>query len=113
TTHPPLTATLLGRTGEDVVGNRSQGRDGVLDVHVRLSGVSGTISKIRVAGLDGVWEMPLNAQNNWLVVTVPTSDPSLVDVFFNYFKPISTYTLTVSYSDGQAQTVSTVTPTTT
>src|SRR2546422_209207 len=61
----------------------------------------------------GVWEMPLNAQNNWLVVTVPTSDPSLVDVFFNQFKPISTYSLTVTYSDGQAQTVSTVTPTTT
>ena len=107
TAHPPLTAILLGRTGEDVVGNRSQGRDGVLDVHVQLTGVSGAISKIRIVGLDGVWEMPLNAQNNWLVSAVPTSDPSVFDVFFNYFKTISSYALTVTYTDGQSQTVNT------
>ena len=106
-THGPLTATLLGQTGEDVVGTRSHGRDGVPDVHVLLSGVSGTISKLKIAGLDGIWEMPLNAQGNWLVNAVPTSDPSVFDVFFNYFKSISTYTLTLTYTDGQSQTMNT------
>ena len=105
--HGPLTATLLGQTGEDVVGMRSLGRDGVPDVHVLVTGVSGTISKLRVTALDGVWEMPLNTQGNWLVSAVPTSDSSAFDVFFNYFKPISTYTLTLTYADGQTQTVNT------
>src|ERR1700756_5472953 len=52
TSHPPITAILLGQTGEDLVGTRTLGADGVPDVHVRLNGVSGTISKIRITGLD-------------------------------------------------------------
>ena len=108
--HPPITATLLGQTGEDVVGKRSLGPDGVPDVHVRLSGVSGTISNIRITGVNGIWEMPLNAQGNWLVATAPTPDPSVVDVFFDYYKPISSYTLAITYTDGQSQTVVTTAP---
>src|SRR5712692_2407470 len=103
--HPPITATLLGQTGEDVIGHYALGPNGVPDVHVRLSGVSGTISNIRITGLDGIWEMPLNGWWNWLVATVPTTDPSVVDVFFDYYKPITTYTLAITYTNGQRQTV--------
>ena len=84
------------------------GGDGVPDVHVRLSGVSGIIAGIRITALDGVWETPLNQQGNWLVVSVPTTDPSTVDVFFNYFKSITSYNLAITFKDGQRQTVTTV-----
>src|SRR5262249_51545218 len=33
--HGPVTAELLGQTGEDVLGQYSAGSDGVLDVHIR------------------------------------------------------------------------------
>src|SRR5262249_47493939 len=106
-----ITAILLGQTGEDLVGTRSLGADGVPDIHVRLSGVSGTISKILITGLNGIWQMPLNSYGNWLVALVPTPDPSVVDVFFDYYPPISSYTLAITYTDGQSQTVVTTSPT--
>ena len=80
--------------------------NGVPDVRIRLSGVSGTIANILVTGLDGIWQMPFNGAN-WLVAAVPTADASVVDVLFDYFKPITSYTVRVIYADGTSQTVST------
>src|SRR5438128_205509 len=69
-THPPITATLLGQTGQDIVGTSTLAADGIPDVHVRLTGVSGAIGGIRITGGDGIWEMPFN-NHNWLVAAVP------------------------------------------
>src|SRR5262249_15677615 len=63
-----------------------------------------------ITGLNGIWQMPLNSYGNWLVAMVPTSDPSVVDVFFDYYVPISTYTLAITYTDGQSQTLVTTSP---
>ena len=57
TAHPTVTATLLGQTGEDVLGTLSSAPDGIKDVHIKLNGVSGTIKGVRITGLDGTWEM--------------------------------------------------------
>jgi hypothetical protein len=103
--HPPITATLLGQTGEDVVGTMSGTPDGIKDVHIKLSGVSGTIKGVRITGLDGIWETPANGKN-WLVAIKPQSDPSVVDLyidFCNFCKATTTYTLTVTFSDGATQ----------
>ena len=60
TAHPMVTATLLGQTGEDMVGTYAGTPDGVKDVHIKLSGVSGTIKGVRITGLDGIWGLSLS-----------------------------------------------------
>ena len=109
TSHPAVTATLLGQTGEDVVGTWQAPPDGVKDVHIKLSGVSGTITSVRITGVgtDGVWQTPFNGYN-WIVAIRPQSDPSFVDLYFDFYMPITSYNLTVSYSDGATQMVQTV-----
>ena len=102
TAHPMVAATLLGQTGEDVVGTYGGTADGVKDVHIKLTGVSGTIKGVRITGLDGIWETPANGKN-WLVAIRPQSDPSVVDLYFDYFKVISSYMVTLTFSDGATQ----------
>jgi len=104
TSHPAITAMLLGQTGEDVVGTVTQTHDGVKDVHIKLTGVSGAIKGVRITGpsLDGVWEAPFNGKN-WIVAIRPQSDPSIVDLYFDFYKPITSYALTVTFSDGTTQ----------
>jgi hypothetical protein len=104
TLHPTMTARLLGQTGEDLVGTYSQGADGIKDVHLQLSGVSGTISGVRITGpgLDGIWETPANGQN-WIVGIKPQSNSSVVDLYIDFYKPITSYNLTVTFSDGATQ----------
>jgi hypothetical protein len=112
-THPPITATLLGQTGEDIVGTMSGTPDGIKDVHIKLSGVSGTLKGVRITGLDGIWETPANGKN-WLVAIRPQSNPSVVDLyidFCNFCKVTTTYTLTVTFSDGATQTIQAVSTT--
>jgi hypothetical protein len=109
-THPTITATLLGQTGEDVVGTMSATPDGVKDVHIKLNGVSGTIKGVRITGLDGIWETPANGKN-WLVAIRPQSNPSVVDLyidFCNFCKPATSYTIVVTFSDGATQTIQAV-----
>ena len=113
TTHPMVTATLLGQTGEDVVGTMSASPDGIKDVHIKLSGVSGTIKGVRITGLDGIWETPANGKN-WLVAIRPQSNPAVVDLyidFCNFCKPTTSYTIIVTFSDGATQTLQVVSTT--
>ena len=110
TSHPMVTATLLGQTGDDVVGTLSSAPDGIKDVHIKLNGVSGTIKGVRITGLDGTWETPANGKN-WIVAIRPQSDPSVVDLYFDFFKAITAYILTVTFSDGATQTLQAVSTT--
>jgi hypothetical protein len=104
TSHPTITARLLGQTGEDLVGTYSEGPDGIKDVHLQLGGVSGTIRGVRIIGpgLDGIWETPANGQN-WIVGIKPQSNSSVVDLYIDFYKPITSYNLTVTFSDGATQ----------
>ena len=110
---PPLssstvTATLLGQTGEDIVGTTSETPDGIQDVHIRLSGVQGTITGVRITGgdLGGRWETPFNGAN-WVVAIRPQTNPSLVDLYFDFFRPNSFYNLDLTFADGSTQTIQT------
>jgi hypothetical protein len=87
-----------------VVGTFGGSPNGVKDVHIKLGGVSGTIKGVRITGLDGIWVTPANGQN-WIVSIRPQSDPSVVDLYFDFFKVISSYTITVTFSDGASQTL--------
>jgi hypothetical protein len=110
---PPLpsstvTATLLVQTGEDIVGTTSETPDGIQDVHIRLSGVQSTITGVRISGgdLGGRWETPFNG-TNWVVAIRPQTNPSLVDLYFDFFRPNSFYTIDLTFGDGSTQTIET------
>ena len=112
---PPLlsstvTAALLGQTGEDIVGTTSQIPDGIQDVHIRLSGVQGTITGVTITGgdLGGRWETPFNGAN-WVVAIRPQTNPSLVDLYFDFYRPNSFYNLNLTFADGSSQTIQTST----
>jgi hypothetical protein len=101
-----IAATLLGQTGEDIAGTTSESPDGIQDVHIRLSGVQGTITQVRITdGSGGVWETPYNGW--WIVAIRPHTDPSLVDLYFDFWQSSSSYTLDVTFADGTTQTVQT------
>jgi len=51
---PTVIATLLGQTGEDIVGTLTQASDGIKDVHVRLTGVPSPLTSVKVTGADGI-----------------------------------------------------------
>ncbi|MEP6601583.1 MAG: hypothetical protein ABJB49_07190, partial [Nitrospirota bacterium] len=97
-----VTATLLGQTGEDIVGTFTQAPDGIKDVHVRLTGVPSPLTSVKVTGVDGIgnWQTPKHA-NWWLVAIKPQTDPSIVDLYFNPRIPESAYTITVNYGGGK------------
>jgi len=101
-----IAATLLGQTGEDIAGTTSETPDGIPDVHIRLSGVQGTITQVRIMdGGSGIWETPYN--DWWIVAIRPHSDPSLVDLYFDFWEPTSSYAVTVTLANGTTQTVQT------
>jgi hypothetical protein len=103
-TSSTIAATLLGQTGEDIAGTTSEIPDGIKDVHIRLSGVQGTITQVRITdGGNGVWETPYNGW--WIVAIRPHSDPSLVDLYFDFWEPTSAYAVTITFANGTTQTV--------
>ena len=112
-TPPPLlsstvTATLLGQTGEDIAGTTSETPDDRQDVHIRLSGVRAAITGVKITGsdFDGRWETPFNG-GNWVVAIRPQTDPSFVDLYFDFLRPNSFYTLELTFVDGSTQTIQT------
>ena len=104
--HPAMTATLLGQTGEDVVGLFSEGPDGVKDVRIQLTGVSDAITGVRITGA-GEWAYPFNGYN-WIVAIRAQSDPTNVDLYFDFYQSSTTYNVTVTFSDGATQTLQSV-----
>jgi len=101
-----IAATLLGQTGEDIAGTTSESPDGIQDVHIRLSGVQGTITRVRITGdSGGVWETPYNGL--WIVAIRPHTDPSLVDLYFDFWQSSSSYTLDLTFANGITQTIQT------
>jgi hypothetical protein len=101
-----IAATLLGLTGEDIAGSDSETPDGREDVLIRLSGVQGTITRVIITdGSDGIWETPYTGW--WIVAIRPHTDPSLVDLYFNFWQSSSSYTLDLTFTSGTTQTIQT------
>ena len=105
---PPASsvATLLGRTGEDIVGTFNEGPDGVLDVHTRLTNVPAPVKQVKVTGdTDGVWN---SNGANWIVAIRPQPDASIVDLYFDFCCLNNSYLLELTFANGAAQTVWTI-----
>jgi hypothetical protein len=101
-----IAATLLGQTGEDIAGTTAESPDGIQDVHIRLSGVQSAITRVRITdGGNGVWETPYN--DWWIVAIRPHTDPSLVDLYFDFWQPTSSYILNLALANGTTQTIQT------
>jgi len=58
-----------------------------------------------VANLGGGWETPFNGAN-WVVAIWPQTNPSLVDLYFDFYRPNSFINLTLTCADGSSQTYS-------
>jgi hypothetical protein len=103
---PPLTvsAMLLGQTGEDVVGMLTQGPDGTKDVHIKLTGVTVPLSGADITTPTGRWLFPADG-STWIVAIRPQSDPTVVDLYLDYWQQFSLYNLNLKFSDGRAATV--------
>ena len=101
--HGQITAQLLGRTGEDVVGHHALGANGNLDVHIRIFGLDGIVSRIRITSGGGVWETPRNAQGNWIVALQDG------DAFIDFWKNLTSYLVVVTYNDGVIRSATTTT----
>jgi hypothetical protein len=100
-------ATYLGRTGEDFSTGSAEGADGVLDEHIKLTNVPAPITHVIANGSNGgVWESPLNGV--WIVVIRPQPDPSIVDLYLNYWSLNAPYTLDLTFANGARQTVQTI-----
>jgi len=58
----------------------------------------GTITGVRFTGgdLGGGWETPFNGAN-WVVATWPQTNPSLVDLYFDFYRPNSFYNLNLTF----------------
>ena len=100
--HGPISGTILGRT-QDIVAGSSPGPDGSLDLQIRISGISGQISKIVITHpeVEGEnWETPYNEAGRWIVGLVLNTDPSIVDAFLTVTTTYSTYSIEITYSDG-------------
>src|SRR5438552_3128947 len=87
-TRTAVTATLLGQTGEDIVGKFTQAPDGIKDIHIRLTRVPSKIIGARVVGSDGhdFWQTPSHGAH-WLVAIKPQTDPAVVDLYIDFRKP--------------------------
>jgi hypothetical protein len=107
--HGPITASYLGQTGQNLVGERRVGPYGAIDRQIRVIGVSGDIKKVRVTGSKGVWETPLNIYN-WIIAIVPTADQSVVDLFFEPWSDSTSYLVTITYPDNAVVSAQTTTP---
>ena len=103
-----VTATLLGQTGEDITGPYSETPNGIQDVHIRLSGVQSTITRVKITDTGGgIWETPYNNQGNWIVAIRPQTNPSVVDLYFDFWQPSSSYTLNLTFANGSTLTIQT------
>ncbi len=109
---PPVAAvvaTLLGQTGEDIAGASAEGADGIPDVHIRLTNVPSSITHVIINGeQSGTWETPLACC--WIVAVKATPDPSIVDLYFNFWRDQNSYTLNLTFANGASQTVTTIAP---
>jgi Protein of unknown function (DUF4038)/Putative collagen-binding domain of a collagenase/Purple acid Phosphatase, N-terminal domain len=66
---PALTATFLGVTGQDRVGqNGLLAPNGILDWQIHVQGLRSTPTRVLIASVGGLWEAPFNG-TNWLVGT--------------------------------------------
>ena len=110
-TPPPATsvATFLGETGEDIASSNQEGADGIKDVHVRLTNVPAAVTRVAVRGVGStaVWASPYNG-DSWIVAIRPQPDPSIVDLYFNYWSEILAYDLDLAFANGARQTVQTI-----
>ena len=100
-------ATFLGRTGEDFSNGDAEGADGIKDEHIRLTNVPATITRVVARGSEvGIWESPFN--DFWIVVIRPQPDPSIVDLYLNFWSMNASYTLDLTFANGARQTVQTI-----
>ncbi len=110
-----LTAILYGSSewtlAKDRVGQQQATAipDNVRDIHIRLNNVPKAIQKITIKSLGdvGVWEWPFNGQN-WYIVREPNNGHGQVDLYFDYWKDVNTYTIDLIYDDGSSKSVTTV-----
>lgn len=100
-----ITAVSLGQDGSDFVGTRNLSADGTKDVHIRLSGVTKTISSVRITPDvgSGVWQSPDNG-TNWVIAVRPQSGSTNVDLYFAFNKDWS-YNVQLTFTDGSSATV--------
>jgi hypothetical protein len=97
---PPstLTASYLGRTGEDFVGPDNQTTpNGITDEHISVAGLRGTPITVRITSLPGaIWQTPYNG-SNWIIHTSQAG--ATADYWFETYPGQSTYHVTVTYAD--------------
>jgi hypothetical protein len=92
-----LSATFLGQTGEDKVGQMDQVTpNGTPDYHIRLSGARMAIVGARISGNQtGLWITPY--AGNWIILIEGN------DLWFDYYPDPGTLTVLVTYSDGTTE----------
>ncbi len=108
-TGQPVTATSFGTTENvNYVGKQqssaSPSPDGTPDVHIRLSNVPKALKKVTITseGDVGKWEWPDNGQN-WFVERRPNNGPGQVELYIEFWKPIATYKVELTYTDNTTE----------
>jgi List-Bact-rpt repeat protein len=104
-----LTASYLGVTGEDKVGEMNQTTpNGIHDLHISVAGLRSAPIRVRIThtGGPGTWETPFNG-SNWIIsatTTVPTAN--------YWYEPyaVSQAHVKVWYADGSTDEVDATTP---
>lgn len=102
-----VVAVLLKPTGEDIAGASQEGADGIPDEHIMLTGVPAPITRVRISavGGGGTWETPLT--DSWIVAIHPQADPSVVDLYFNYWTTYASYMVDLTFANQTSQSVQT------
>jgi hypothetical protein len=82
---PSVTITSLGQDGHDLVGpNASPGTDGIQDLHLQLSGLSGPVSQITVTAPGGFqWQTAPDQIGAALAEYFPEATSGQGDLFIN------------------------------
>jgi len=77
--------TCLGQDGQDLVGpDASQGPDGIQDLHLQLSGLSGTVSQINIEAPGGFeWATEPDPTGAALAEYFPSSIPGQGDLYIS------------------------------
>ena len=80
-----VTATCLGQDGQDLVGpTASQGRDGIQDLHLQLSGLAGAVSQVVVQAPGGFeWATEPDPTGAALAEYFPSSTSGHGDLYIN------------------------------
>jgi subtilisin family serine protease len=93
-----LNATYVGSTGEDYVNGPDWQPNGIPDWHIRLQGLRGIPTNVRITGADGgVWEAPFNG-TNWIVATYFAGDGT-GHLWFEPWSSPSSFHVKVWYAD--------------